>query len=722
MKTAGIIILMAGLFLSGAAYAVTHNEFIYRQTEGVDQDLRVYYPDGWSSGDTRMCMVLFHGGGWSSGDKAQFYNVCQYFAERGWVTITANYRVWTEAERAALPEGATEKTICVKDAKSTIRWVKNNHAMLGIDPKRLVAGGGSAGGHISVLAVLDDEHNHPDDPAGIDTDVLGLLLWNPAFTFEESDPTPEVNVFVHYDKPLPPTLFMFGDQDSWMPRSSELFSRMRQRGDLARFWEARDKGHNYWTRDPWLRHTILLADRFLVDLNLLPPGESYRSPLTDAVPAELTAHAGEEKVDLNWRDVSGQPGFEHYKVYRAATSGTNYVCIASNVVQSVYEDREVDGGVGYYYVVKAVANGLESDFSNEYGANPFAFVNHSGSVELDNNDDSNPSSMTWTLSGLSQTNPVVVGNTAVASGMVSTGGDLGAGDGFSLTLTSVIGWNATNAQAAIANNNFSSYLTGLTPGKVDGFQGGLMGADSRAVYGGDISHRIGENSQEALVYTIGPVNLSAGALYLREVSFAYYGVDDRTDFVIYDVSENRVVKAGWDANYNAPDSVGGSWKLASGDKIIVGAGASTGAQWFRVDKLTFDVAASGVEAESYTTWRAGFYPEAIGSMTNDFDGDGVVNLAEYAFAGDPTNQNVVGEAVHVELAGDRLQITHPQRTTDPNLVYSIETTTNLSTAAWHEVESIESSTNVTGSVFNQVTNSIPTVLNQGFFKINAVQQ
>ena len=369
MKTVRIICTVCMTACCGIAAAVTHTEHVYRQTEGIDQDLRVYYPDGWNGRDERACMVLFHGGSWYSGDKRQFFKVCEYFAERGWVTISANYRLLSKEEEDALPKGSSRKTICVKDAKSAIRWVKSNHAMLGIDPKRLVGGGCSAGGHISVLAVLDDEHNHPDDPA-VDTDLIGLLLWNPAFTFEEGDPTPEVNVFVHYDKPLPPALFMFGDQDRWMPRSRVLFSRMRERGEQARFWQASEKGHNYWTRDPWLRHTILLADRFLVDLDLLPPGEIHRPPLADAVPVDLTAHAGEGNVDLNWHDVSGQPGFEHYKVYRSAASGNGYTCIASNVVQSVYEDRAVDAGTAYSYVVTAVAESRESGFSDACKANP----------------------------------------------------------------------------------------------------------------------------------------------------------------------------------------------------------------------------------------------------------------------------------------------------------------------------------------------------------------
>jgi acetyl esterase/lipase len=38
---------------------------------------------------------------------------------------------------------------CVEDAKSAERWLRQNAARLGLDPNRIVAAGGSAGGHIA---------------------------------------------------------------------------------------------------------------------------------------------------------------------------------------------------------------------------------------------------------------------------------------------------------------------------------------------------------------------------------------------------------------------------------------------------------------------------------------------------------------------------------------------------------------------------------------------
>ena len=360
--------------LCSVVAAVTTSSTVYRISEGVPQDLRVYYPDGWTSGDSRDCVILFHGGSWKGGDKNQFSSVCNYFSKRGLVAITANYRLLTDAEAALLPPGASLKTPCVRDAKSAIRWAKNNHATLGINPNRVIAGGSSAGGHISVLAALDDEQNNADDPVGVNTNVLAFLLWNPAFTLEASESTSEVNAFVHYDKPLPPAIYMFGDQDGWKPASDELFRQMRGRGDTAQFWVAKDVGHMFWFSEPWLSQTILRADRFLVDMGILLPGEIAQTPPDSTVPQSLRALASENRVELNWLQVSGQAGFSGYRIYRSTQSGTDFQPIASNVMSNTYLDENVNAGTTYYYVVTAQTGSVESVFSNESLAAPLATV------------------------------------------------------------------------------------------------------------------------------------------------------------------------------------------------------------------------------------------------------------------------------------------------------------------------------------------------------------
>ena len=84
---------------------------------------------------------MFHGGGWSSGDKAQFRYLCHYFASRGIVSATANYQLAPKkGKQSGKGSGkgadkASIKRVCVTDAKSAIRWYKQNAGELGIDPQ-----------------------------------------------------------------------------------------------------------------------------------------------------------------------------------------------------------------------------------------------------------------------------------------------------------------------------------------------------------------------------------------------------------------------------------------------------------------------------------------------------------------------------------------------------------------------------------------------------------
>lgn len=250
---------------------VETQQFVYRTTVGQDQVLKVYYPDGWNATKRLPCVLFFHGGGWVGGDLAQFDKACAYFAARGMVAITANYRMWNEAELAALPPGESKKRICVMDGKSAIRWVKSNAAFLGIDAERIVGGGNSAGGHIVTLSFLDEEFNHPDDNLSITTDMLALMLYSPAFTKLENDSVPDVNAFAKLDtKPLPPTLFFDSDDDGWKPAADALAGEIRARGYQTKYWNAMDQGHVFWANEPWFSHTMMHSEALITSLGLLP--------------------------------------------------------------------------------------------------------------------------------------------------------------------------------------------------------------------------------------------------------------------------------------------------------------------------------------------------------------------------------------------------------------------------------------------------------------------
>ena len=86
--------------------------------------------------------VLFiHGGGWSGGKRSDYKYYCVRFPQMGYVVATVSYRLVGEATFPA----------CVEDVKCAVRWMRAHAEEYGIDPDRIAAIGGSAGGHLSMM-------------------------------------------------------------------------------------------------------------------------------------------------------------------------------------------------------------------------------------------------------------------------------------------------------------------------------------------------------------------------------------------------------------------------------------------------------------------------------------------------------------------------------------------------------------------------------------------
>ncbi len=92
-----------------------------------------------------------------------------------------------------------------------------------------------------------------------------------------------------------------------------------------------------------------------------------------------------------------------------------------------------------------------------------------------------------------------------------------------------------------------------------------------------------------------------------------------------------------------------------------------GNDWGFVD----DIQLTGSFGESYAVWAAS-YPTLIGEEADDDDNDGLSNLEEFAFGGNPTNASDVGYAPTTRVSGDFFEVVHVRRTAANNLLYYLE--------------------------------------------------
>ncbi len=114
--------------------------------------------------------IYLHGSAWTvldkdCGTRTEF----GHLVAQGHVVMDVAYRLFPETDIAGM----------VGDAKRAVAWLKANGADYGVDPDRIVLGGGSAGGHIAMLAAYTAGHPQltPADVRDADTSVHGVLGW-----------------------------------------------------------------------------------------------------------------------------------------------------------------------------------------------------------------------------------------------------------------------------------------------------------------------------------------------------------------------------------------------------------------------------------------------------------------------------------------------------------------------------------------------------------------
>lgn len=283
MKKSAVLFLIASclafVVALYAADAPAGKSYVYKHSAGQPREMEIYFPPNHDAAKAKVPgVILFHGGGWGGGSLSQFRAACHYFASRGLVAATANYQMLKRT--AKLPEGETRKRVCITDAKSAIRWFKQHAGEFGIDPARIITGGGSAGGHISALATLNPGLNDPDDPKDIDTSVVAYLWFNPAFSPDDSRDA-EVDVLRYLKKDIAPAIAFFGTKDSWKKGWDAVHEKLKSLGNTnTELWIAEGQGHGFFNKNPWQTVTLISADRFLVQQGLLKGEPTIAQPAT----------------------------------------------------------------------------------------------------------------------------------------------------------------------------------------------------------------------------------------------------------------------------------------------------------------------------------------------------------------------------------------------------------------------------------------------------------
>ncbi len=139
--------------------------------------MSVFKPEGWKATDKHPVMVLVHGGAWVAGDDKVFLPHARYFASRGFLAVSINYRLVT-ADGPSVGD-------CLADCKSAIRYIRANADKLGINPDQVAAMGDSAGGHLVAALACCSGFDDPADDLKISAVPNAVIPCNPIMDFKE---------------------------------------------------------------------------------------------------------------------------------------------------------------------------------------------------------------------------------------------------------------------------------------------------------------------------------------------------------------------------------------------------------------------------------------------------------------------------------------------------------------------------------------------------------
>ena len=125
----------------------------------------LYVPRERPAGKMLPAVIIIHGGGFNDGDKARKreVNIGTNLALHGYVGMSINYKLCKTQGQVTWPQ-------CLHDAQTAVRWLRGQAGRLGIDPERIGAFGGSAGGNLAVMLAVTGPGDGLD-AAGTDTEI-----------------------------------------------------------------------------------------------------------------------------------------------------------------------------------------------------------------------------------------------------------------------------------------------------------------------------------------------------------------------------------------------------------------------------------------------------------------------------------------------------------------------------------------------------------------------
>ena len=252
------------------SYTITHEKNLY---------LDVYSPTN-KSGQKLAAVLMVHGGGWRSGDRSHNNTLARQLAARGFLTVTADYRLSTDA---LYPAG-------INDLKTAVSWLRKNAESYRIDTNKIAILGFSAGGQLAALmgttneeqiykssiknhsskvqAIIDIDGTlafiHPESGEGDDSrSTSAATYWFGFSKMQKPELWNEAGALNHVGASTPPILFINSSVDRMHAGRDDMIKKLNDLNIYSEVHSFPDAPHTFMFFDPWFEPTLNYINDFL---------------------------------------------------------------------------------------------------------------------------------------------------------------------------------------------------------------------------------------------------------------------------------------------------------------------------------------------------------------------------------------------------------------------------------------------------------------------------
>lgn len=227
-------------------------------------------------------VINIHGGGWNKGVKESQTGFNTFF-KMGFAVANISYRL----------TGHTTAPAAVEDARCALIYLIKNAKVLNIDVNRIVVMGGSAGGHLALMAgLLANDHRFDGNCPGVENikvaaiiDKYGITdVWDWGYGQRITSSSAKrwlgnkandqafaasVSPITYVNKNSPPVFIVHGDADPTVPyqQSVGLYNKLKQAGVKTEFITVKGGLHGKFDKEKNSEVNKAIAD-FLKALNI----------------------------------------------------------------------------------------------------------------------------------------------------------------------------------------------------------------------------------------------------------------------------------------------------------------------------------------------------------------------------------------------------------------------------------------------------------------------